>query len=475
MIASIKRISHVGNLASYLLGKDDAKVLAVDTLLYKDGDPRELIEQEIEALRSLRPKVERVAAHLLVSLPPGKTLDEDTWRRIVGELREKMGFQQSPIFAVLHNDNGNQHVHVIAGAISYEGERVDDSFEGLRVVKAAAEVRKALGLEHEKLDPGFELEPREVAAERGTLKQLRSKVEATGTGELPEKLFVSPSGIRDSGGHSYLLKTTPPGSKQGPKHERTLGKRELRQELGRLMDEASDIRDFIGRATERGIQPSFNLSPTTGRVSGVKYRVGGRWYKGSTLAKDLAWGGLRRRFDPRLDDLPALLAANQAAGSGVTLVERRLAPFERARLGLKEGDGWLWIARPDGLQVADVKDQGIALVSSEKELAQIRKERTALGREVGKALAGMTPRTAEDLAKVEKVIRETAYADERFLPLLERYPSLRRRLPLWRKELLAGQRNDMAEYLCGGGLRAAATGGRGRQRSQEARQAAHGL
>ena len=62
---------------------------------------------------------------------------------------------------------------------------------------------------------------------------------------------------------------------------------------------------------EQNISPKFNVSKTTGRVSGISFKYQDVVYKGSTLDKKYSWNSIVKQIDYRQDrDRSIILSTN---------------------------------------------------------------------------------------------------------------------------------------------------------------------
>lgn len=83
--------------------------------------PRELA-REVAALRSLRPKLGKAVAHLILSHDPSqRELTEAEWREALDLALAEHGAQNVPYAAYMHTDKAHQHLHVFFYASMPQG------------------------------------------------------------------------------------------------------------------------------------------------------------------------------------------------------------------------------------------------------------------------------------------------------------------------------------------------------------------
>ena len=85
----------------------------------------------------------------------------------------------------------------------------------------------------------------------------------------------------------------------------------LQDKIGLAISIAADTSEFISMLESNGISPKFNISKTTGRVSGISFNHQGVVYKGSTLGKKYSWNSIVKQIDYGQDrDRSVILSTN---------------------------------------------------------------------------------------------------------------------------------------------------------------------
>jgi hypothetical protein len=163
-----------------------------------------------------------------------------------------------------HTDTEHEHIHIIANRVRYSGRTVSDSNIKRRSREILNELEKKYGLT-------------QIVGKKNSKKLLTQKEieKILRTGNLPIKLV-------------------------------------LQDKIGSAISKAKDTKEFIGLLEQQHISPRFNISKTTGRVSGISFRYQDVIYKGSTLGKKFSWNSITKHIDyEQTRDRSAVLSANE--------------------------------------------------------------------------------------------------------------------------------------------------------------------
>lgn len=261
MIAKVcRRGQSASGLLRYLTGDSKAGHVVLD-----DADV-----QRLNAPSAQRPDIERPIWHAALSLPEGEHLDVETWRVVAAEFLERMGLGWHEWSAVVHNETGHQHCHVVANRIGYSGQVWAGEWDGRRAIEAAKALEFAHGLT--------------VEAHRPTGRAGLSQAEI---------------------GKALRTETQP-----------------TRTTLQQLIDQAVGERCvtavFLDNLKAAGVGVVPNIA-STGRVSGLAFTYNGETFKGSELGKAFSWGQLQRRINYEQERDRAALqdcARNREGGAG---------------------------------------------------------------------------------------------------------------------------------------------------------------
>lgn len=201
--------------------------------------------------------------------PEDKPLTDKQWGSIAGEYVKKMGYDKGPWEATRHGDD---HIHITASKITWEGHQVKDSHDYARAQK----VCRTLESDHGLIDASTRFNTDRPQVRNGELSSAQRR------GVAPE---------RDR----------------------------LRQRIT-LAEEKSggDRGRFEKELAKNGVQARANVA-STGKVSGYSYALHGHtdpqgekvWWKGSQLGKEFSWARQGERMQHRAQRGPDVSAARE--------------------------------------------------------------------------------------------------------------------------------------------------------------------
>jgi len=227
--------------------------------------------QEFNIIRQLRPRLGKAVYHVSLSLPYEDTLSDKQFTSLGMDYLKGMGFNDNQYIMYRHQDQEHEHIHIIANRVKFSGELVSDSKDYER----SEQLVRKLELEYNL----SQLEDNKLTR-KATITQKEIE-KAFRTGEPPMKLILQ-----------YHLENSISNSKNTT---------ELIRELG-----------------AKNISPKFNVSKSTGRVTGISFRHKEIIYKGSSLGRKYSWNNIIKRIDYEQDrDLTIILQTNNT--------ERRIA------------------------------------------------------------------------------------------------------------------------------------------------------
>ncbi len=142
MITKIPRKhANARRLFEYLQGHDEPERRLLDTTL-RGETPRELAEDLADFSRLFRPRLERYVKHIILSFAPGEELSDDELRKVLAHYLEKMGYGNAPFAAYLHTDTSHPHLHIVTTPTSFDGSKVNESWDWPRSERVAREIEK---------------------------------------------------------------------------------------------------------------------------------------------------------------------------------------------------------------------------------------------------------------------------------------------------------------------------------------------
>jgi hypothetical protein len=219
--------------------------------------------QEFNLIRQLRPGLGNAVLHVSLNLPYSDRLSDKEFASFGCDYLMKMGLDNNQFIMYRHTDTEHEHIHIVANRVRYSGRITNDSNIKRRSREVLNDLEKKYGLT-------------QISAKTSTKKPLTQKeIEKTlRTGSLPIKLI-------------------------------------LQKRIGSAISRATDTTEFIKLLQEQNISPRFNISKTTGRVSGISFNYQGVVYKGSTLGKKYSWNSIVKQIGYEQDrDRSIILSTN---------------------------------------------------------------------------------------------------------------------------------------------------------------------
>ncbi len=204
---------------------------------------------EFNLIRQLRPRLGKAVFHVSLNLPHSDTLNDKDFASFGCDYLMKMGFDNNQFIMYRHTDTKHEHIHIIANRVRYSGRLTSDSNIKRQSREVLNDLEKKYGLT-------------QIPVKANSKKSLDQKeIEKTlRTGNVPIKLI-------------------------------------LQDEIGNAIKKAKDTAEFVKILKEKNISPRFNVSKTTGRVSGISFRYEAVIYKGSSLGKKYSWNNIIKHID----------------------------------------------------------------------------------------------------------------------------------------------------------------------------------
>lgn len=235
------------------------------------GSVAELV-REVSALRSMRPKLNKAGAHLIMSHDPSqRALSESEWREALDIALAEHGAENAPYAAWLHTEKEHVHLHVFLLRIRSDGSVVSDSNSYRKNERAARSIEARFGLDPPKPRAPEDRHPRDggARAERGRRRFERLNALLPSTDQPPQKgplKVIDPKTILD------------------------------------IVDEAQDPDDLRDRLLKKGIECEFVQAPGSAEPTGWSLRQAGpagTWIKGSDVHRNLSLKKVLMRMEER--------------------------------------------------------------------------------------------------------------------------------------------------------------------------------
>lgn len=213
------------------------------------GSPVDMTK-EFNLIRQLRPRLGKAVYHVSLNLPPGDKMRDSEFVSIGLDYLKGMGFDDNQYIMYRHDDQSHQHIHIVANRVKLSGALVSDSRDYERSERLVRKLEKKFGLSEL---PDASLEREAALTQKEIEKSLR-------TGKAPIKSL-------------------------------------LQHHLREALKRSATTEEFLYELLSRNIRPKFNISKTTGRVSGISFKYEEVIYKGSSLGRKYSWNNIIKQID----------------------------------------------------------------------------------------------------------------------------------------------------------------------------------
>jgi len=151
--------------------KDRAEVLEYNKCF---GNKYELTQQ-FKDVRRLSRRVEKPMLHLTLRLAPEDTLTKEQLRELGRECAKEFGIADNQYICVLHKDTKEQHIHIAANRVGFDGKVANDSNSYKRMAELCRRLEKKYDLQ-EVLSPRAFLSPKDRLLPRHDNRKEKLKV-----------------------------------------------------------------------------------------------------------------------------------------------------------------------------------------------------------------------------------------------------------------------------------------------------------
>ena len=225
---------------------------------------------EFNLIRELRPGLGKAVFHVSLNLPHSDYLNDKEFALFGCDYLMKMGFDNNQFIMYRHTDTRHEHIHIVANRVRYSGRITSDSNIRRRSREVLIDLEKKYGLT-------------QVLGKTGAKKSLTQKEieKSFRTGQAPIKLM-------------------------------------LQQKLDNALVRSSDVSQFINELKQGHIIPKFNVSKTTGRVTGISFKYEDVIYKGSSLGRQYSWNNIVKHIDYEQNRDCAIILKNNEGSGGIS-------------------------------------------------------------------------------------------------------------------------------------------------------------
>lgn len=145
MIGKITKGSGFRGCVSYVLGKDQAKLLAYSGVL---GESRESIIQSFATQRMMNPDIKKPVGHISLSysVEDAPKLTDRKMIDLAREYMKEMGIVNTQYIIVRHHDREHPHVHIVFNRIDNNGKTITDKNDRYRNERVCKQLKQKHGL-----------------------------------------------------------------------------------------------------------------------------------------------------------------------------------------------------------------------------------------------------------------------------------------------------------------------------------------
>lgn len=145
MIGKITKGNGFRGCVSYVLGKDQAKLLAYSGVL---GESRESIIQSFATQRLMNPDIKKPVGHISLnySVEDVPKLTDRKMIDLAHEYMKEMGIVNTQYIIVRHHDREHPHVHIVFNRIDNNGKTITDKNDRYRNERVCKQLKQKHGL-----------------------------------------------------------------------------------------------------------------------------------------------------------------------------------------------------------------------------------------------------------------------------------------------------------------------------------------
>ena len=114
----------------------------------------------------------------------------------------------------------------------------------------------------------------------------------------------------------------------------------LQHQLREALKRSATTEEFLNQLRSRDIWPKFNISKTTGRISGISFKYEGVIYKGSSLGRKYSWNNIIKEIDyEQIRDRTIILENNHPEQGNKGVVAPDTGPSRNTIGKAKDAEG----------------------------------------------------------------------------------------------------------------------------------------
>ena len=151
MIAKISSTENLGGALGYNFKKvqhNEAAVLCVNELR-KGFDGTFQMDKVLADMQKALPeqcRTKKTVFHCSLNPHPDEKLSDERLTQIAKEYMEALGYGNQPYIVFKHNDIAREHIHIVSLRVDFDGNKINDKFEGRRSKKITNALEKKYNL-----------------------------------------------------------------------------------------------------------------------------------------------------------------------------------------------------------------------------------------------------------------------------------------------------------------------------------------
>ena len=151
MIAKISSTENLGGALGYNFKKvqhNEAAVLCVNELR-KGFDGTFQMDKVLADMQKAIPeqcRTKKTVFHCSLNPHPDEKLSDEQLTQIAKEYMEALGYGNQPYIVFKHNDIAREHIHIVSLRVDFDGNKINDKFEGRRSKKITNALEKKYNL-----------------------------------------------------------------------------------------------------------------------------------------------------------------------------------------------------------------------------------------------------------------------------------------------------------------------------------------
>lgn len=145
MIGKISKGATFSGCINYVLGKEDAELLASDGVMTEN---RSTIIDCFQAQRMMKPNIRQPVGHISLSYAPedASRLTDELMVKYAMEYMEKMGIKDTQYIIARHSDQKHPHIHLVYNRVDNNGQTISDKNDRYRNTQVCKELKDKYSL-----------------------------------------------------------------------------------------------------------------------------------------------------------------------------------------------------------------------------------------------------------------------------------------------------------------------------------------